>query len=202
MVLKELLIATNNPGKMLEIRSLLGRLKVKLLTPADLDLNLTIEEDGTTYVENASRKAAAFTHASGRISLADDSGLEVAALGGEPGLLSARYAPMPHPADVDRRRYLLQRLEGKPLPWTACFRATVAITTPAGEIHTFDGSCEGMIIPEERGENGFGYDPIFLVGGVEKTMAELSLEEKNHLSHRARAIHNALPLLERIFKCE
>jgi XTP/dITP diphosphohydrolase len=197
--MKRLLIATNNPGKVLEIKDLLAGLDLTLLTPADLGLNLDVPENGLTYAENAARKAVAFAQASGLPSLADDSGLEVDALGGKPGLHSNRFGPQPA-TDATRRRYLLEQLQNKPRPWRARFRATVAIAVPGRELKIVAGECEGEIVPEERGESGFGYDPIFLFPDLGRTMAELGLEEKNRLSHRARAVLNCIPILEEILK--
>jgi XTP/dITP diphosphohydrolase len=197
--MKQLLIATNNPGKVLEIKDLLAGLDLTLLTPADLGFNLDVPEDGLTYAENAAKKAVAFAQASGLPSLADDSGLEVDALGGKPGLHSNRFGPQPA-TDATRRRYLLEQLQNKPRPWRARFCATVAIAVPGREVKIVAGECEGEIIPEERGENGFGYDPIFLFPDLGRTMAELGLEEKNRLSHRARAVLNCIPILEEILK--
>lgn len=193
-----LLIATNNKGKVREIRALLSPLPLELLTPDDLGLDLSVNEDGRTYAENASKKAVAFATASGMISLADDSGLEVEALRGEPGLYSARYVPRDGATDADRRAFLLQRLLGKPRPWTARFCAAVAIAVPGKGVQSAEGECRGEIIPEERGSGGFGYDPIFLVAPTGHTMAELEMDEKNRLSHRARAILKARVILERI----
>ena len=197
--MKQLLIATNNPGKVLEIKDLLAGLDLTLLTPADLGFNLDVPEDGLTYAENAAKKAVAFAQASGLPSLADDSGLEVDALGGKPGLHSNRFGPQPA-TDATRRRYLLEQLQNKPRPWRARFCATVAIAVPGREVKIVAGECEGEIIPEERGENGFGYDPIFLFPDLGRTMAELGLEEKNRLSNRARAVLNCIPILEEILK--
>jgi XTP/dITP diphosphohydrolase len=158
-----------------------------------------VEEDGSTYAENASKKALAFARASGLISLADDSGLEVDALGGAPGLYSARYSPKPGAKDADRRAYLLENLRNQPRPWMARFHATIAIATPLGEVQLVDGNCPGEIIPGERGTGGFGYDPIFYLAELGKTMAELPSEEKNRLSHRGRAARAARPILLRLF---
>lgn len=196
--MNKLLVATNNKGKVEEIRALLGDLQIQLVTPAGINLNLEVKEDGRTYAENASKKAIAFARASGLISLADDSGLEVDALDGAPGLYSARYSPKPGAKDADRRAYLLQNLKDKPRPWTARFRATIAIAIPGKDVLLAEGTCEGEIIPEERGTGGFGYDPIFFIPELGRTMAELSMDEKNRLSHRARAVMNAKPILEKI----
>ncbi|MEW6031103.1 MAG: RdgB/HAM1 family non-canonical purine NTP pyrophosphatase [Chloroflexota bacterium] len=195
---KQLLIATNNRGKVIEIQALLADMDCELVTPSQINLNLDVEEDGGTYAENATKKAVAFARASGLVSLADDSGLEVDALNGAPGLHSARYSLMQRASDTDRRAYLLHNLRGKPRPWTARFRATVAIATPRGDVELAEGICPGEIVPEERGTGGFGYDPIFLLQEMGLTMAELSMDEKNRLSHRARAVQAARPILIRL----
>jgi XTP/dITP diphosphohydrolase len=198
--MNKLLIATNNKGKVKELQELLKDTGLELVTPAQINLQLDVLEDGYTYAENATKKATAFAKASGMISLADDSGLEVDALGGAPGLYSARYSPKPNATDADRRVYLLQNLQGKPRPWTAHFHATIAIATPNGDVHLTEGICEGEIIPEERGTGGFGYDPIFLLSELGKTTAELSMDEKNRLSHRARAVMKAKAILVEMSK--
>ncbi len=195
--MSRLLIATNNKGKVLEIKDILADLGLTLLTPADLGLSLEVPEDGHTYAENAARKAAAFAAASGLPSLADDSGLEVDALDGRPGLHSNRFGPQPS-TEAGRRRYLLEQLQGKPRPWTARFRATIAVALPGVEVRFASGECEGEIIPVERGTGGFGYDPLFLLPDLGKTMAELDAKDKNRLSHRARALQNAIPILKEI----
>jgi XTP/dITP diphosphohydrolase len=192
----KLLIATNNPGKMREIRSLLDWPELELVMPADLGLDLNVPETGSSYAENAEIKGRAFAKASGMLSLADDSGLEVDALDGLPGLHSARFIERPEATDEDRRRRLLERLKGYPPPWRAQFRCVVAVVTPRGEVELAEGLCEGEIVPYERGLNGFGYDPVFLIPQVGKTMAELSMDEKNQLSHRARAVKAAKPILK------
>jgi XTP/dITP diphosphohydrolase len=190
-----LLIASSNKGKLVEIMDLLQDVPLQAILPADMGVMLDIEENGATYAENAAKKALAYCSASGLVTLADDSGLEVEALGGKPGLYSARFSGKSGATDADRRKYLLEQLHGLPRPWPAAFRSTVVIALPDGRTFTMDGECRGEIIPEERGSNGFGYDPIFLVEGMDRTMAELSLEEKNRLSHRARAILAARPVL-------
>lgn len=198
--MSKLLLATNNQGKLVEIRALLNDLEASLVTPAQIGLDLNVEETGDTYAENAARKAIAFAQASGLLTLADDSGLEVDTLDGLPGIRSARFAPQPGATDADRRAYLLERLQGQSRPWTAHFHCTVALVQPEGpnwenKIQFAEGNCPGEIIPEERGQNGFGYDPIFLLPGLSLTMAQLTMEEKNRLSHRARAIQAAKPIL-------
>jgi XTP/dITP diphosphohydrolase len=193
--MRNLLIATNNIGKVDEIKALLRNLDLSLITPSDLGISLEVSEDGQTYAENATKKALTFAQASGLIAIGDDSGLEVDALGGQPGLRSHRFYPIPNASDADRRKYLLKRLDGKTRPWTARFRATIAVASPSGEVKLATGECEGEIIPEERGSNGFGYDPIFFIPDIGRTMAELEMDEKNRLSHRARAIQNSIPIL-------
>ena len=194
-----LLLATNNKGKLRELRAILDGLPIELVTPADIGLDLDVSEDGSTYAENAAKKALAFQRASGLTCLADDSGLEVDALDGAPGLYSARYSSKPGATDSDRRAYLLQNLNGKPRPWVARFRATVAIASPDGRVQIAEGICPGEIVPEERGTGGFGYDPIFLLPELGLTIAELPEETKNRLSHRARAVQAALPILMKLF---
>ncbi|HTX79123.1 MAG TPA: RdgB/HAM1 family non-canonical purine NTP pyrophosphatase [Longilinea sp.] len=196
--MKPLLLATNNPGKVKEMRALLAALPAPLVLPADLGLKLDVVENGSTYAENAALKAGAFSQASGMITLADDSGLEVDTLDGLPGLHSHRLLPNPDASDADRRKRLLELLSGKPFPWRAHFHCTVAIVVPADKIEYAEGNCPGEIIPRERGSNGFGYDPIFLLAGMDKTMAELTMNEKNRLSHRALAVQAAIPLLKQL----
>ena len=243
------LIATNNQGKVKELQELLKDLNIELITPSQINLDLDVLEDGSTYAENAAKKALAFAQASNLISLADDSGLEVDALNGEPGLYSARYGTLPPfsasqkmggaggGSDAERRKYLLSKLQDTPRPWTARFHAAIAIAIPAShvtlpkgnrddvsdsegslpltseilrsllhsslrvkneEVYLANGICPGEIIPAERGTGGFGYDPIFLLPELGKTMAELSMDEKNRLSHRARAVMKARRILEKL----
>lgn len=193
--LPRLLLASTNPGKLLELHDLLQGAPLSLVSPQQLGLDLLVSEEGSSYAENAALKAQAFAHASGLNSLADDSGLEVDVLGGAPGLRSHRFAPQPEASDADRRAYLLEQLQGLPRPWRARFFCAVAVAVPGGPVHLAEGECPGEIIPEERGEQGFGYDPIFLVDGLGRTMAELNLSTKNRVSHRARAVRAALPFL-------
>ena len=199
----KLLLASSNLGKLREIQALLDNLDVILQTPEQLDITIDVDEDGVTYAENAALKASAFAQASGLLTLADDSGLEVDVLGGLPGIHSARFSQLPHATDADRRNYLLDRLRGSPRPWSAQFHCTVALTNPGGDIYFANGECHGEIIPEERGRGGFGYDPIFLLSDLGRTMAELDMDEKNHLSHRARAVKASLPILTKLIReCE
>ena len=212
--MKKLLIATNNQGKVKELHELLQGMDIDLVTPSQIGLDLDVLEDGLTYAENATKKAVAFAQASNLISLADDSGLEVDALDGAPGLYSARYGSTNGEklSDADRRKYLLSKLQDQPRPWTARFHATIAIAMPKlwsptdllsdmqeQSLHLFVGICEGEIIPTERGTGGFGYDPIFFLPELGRTMSELSMDEKNRLSHRAKAVMNAKGILEMLF---
>ena len=198
--MQRLLVTTGNPGKLLEIKSLLDNLEITFLTPDMIGIDLHVDENGSTYEENASIKASVFAKESGMVTLADDSGLEVDVLGGLPGIRSARFSPLPNASDADRRAYLLDLLQSHPRPWSAHFHCTIAIAAPDERISYAQGNCPGIIIPEQRGTNGFGYDPIFLIPEIGLTMAELSMSEKNRLSHRARAVKAALPILLTILR--
>lgn len=193
--MSKLLLASNNRGKLVEIQTLLDDLEFELVIPSQIGLDLEVEESGLTYAENAALKGQAFASASGLLTLADDSGLEVDALNGAPGIYSARYSSKPGATDADRRAYLLEQLTSCPQPWSARFRCVIALATPAGEVSFAEGICPGEIIPEERGQNGFGYDPIFFLPELGLTMAQLELDKKNTLSHRARALQAAKPLI-------
>ena len=194
----KLLLGTNNPGKIREIRSLLDGLKLEVLTPIDLGIELAVRETGNSYQENAVIKAQTFAQATKLWSLADDSGLEVEVLNGAPGLYSSRYAGKPGATDADRRKILLQNLAGVPRPWKAAFRCTVALCSPDGRIFIKEGTCPGEIISEERGEGGFGYDPVFQLAESDSTMAELTPEVKNQLSHRGQAVRLVIPYLKEL----
>jgi XTP/dITP diphosphohydrolase len=195
-----LLLATENPGKIEEMEDLLEGMDIQVVTPATLGINLNVTEDGQTYAENAAKKALAHAAASQLVALGDDSGLEVDALGGAPGLRSHRFAPWESATDADRRLYLLERLKEIPHPpelpgWPARFRCTVAIAAPDGEVRYAEGVCPGLIIPEERGMTGFGYDPVFYIPEYGQTMAELGMGIKNQISHRGRALRAAIPII-------
>ncbi len=191
-----LLIATTNPGKIKEIRSILANIPAHLVTPAEIGLALDVDESGSSYRENAEIKALAFSHASQLPVLSDDTGLEVAALSGLPGIHSARFVNSPHASDGDRRKLLLEKLSAYPRPWKARFVCVATLVIPGNSPISMEGECMGEIIPEERGEYGFGYDPLFLVQGTQKTMAELTLPEKNSISHRAKAVQALIPFLQ------
>lgn len=161
-------------------------------------ITLEVEETGTSFLENAVLKARRYAQVSGFLTLADDSGLEVDILGGEPGVRSSRYAG-PGASDADRVQVLLEKL--RDVPWEqrrARFRCVVAIATPDGQVQTAEGECSGIIAFEPRGTHGFGYDPVFYMPEFDATMAELPPEVKNQVSHRARAVRAARPLLEEI----
>jgi len=169
-----------------------------LVTPSELGITDTVNEVGKSLEENARLKATVFAGKSRLLSLADDSGLEVDALGGEPGPLSARYAGE-GASDKDRVNYLLSRLNG--VPWekrSARFRCVIVIATFGGEVEVCSGECKGFITFEPRGEEGFGYDPVFYLPELDKTMAELPPEVKNQVSHRGQAARKAYQLLERL----
>ena len=194
----KLLLATNNQAKVREYRSLLQNLPFELATPEGIGITTVVDEAGESLEENARLKATVLAAESQLPALADDSGLEVNALGGEPGRLSARYAGE-NASDRDRVNYLLSRL--KDVPWqkrSACFRCVIAIATPDGEAEFRSGECRGFITFEPRGKQGFGYDPIFYLPELDKTMAELPLEIKNQVSHRGQAAREAYQVLERL----
>jgi XTP/dITP diphosphohydrolase len=192
-----LLITTTNPGKLLELRDLFRLPGLELVDPVQVGLDLEVEETGADYAANARLKAAAFAGASGLWALGDDTGLEVEALGGEPGVRSARIVG-PRASDAERQAALLRRLANLPRPWAARFRCCLALSSPQGAVETGQGEVRGEIVPEPRGEGGFGYDPLFLVEDTGQTMAELDLETKNRISHRARAAQDLRPRLVRL----
>jgi XTP/dITP diphosphohydrolase len=191
----KLLVATNNRGKLREYARLLGELPFELVTLSDVGIEAEVEETGSTMEENAVSKAVAYSEMSGLVTLADDSGLEVDALNGEPGVRSRRYAG-DNASDEERNRYLLSKLST--VPWEkrgARFRCVIAVATPEGSVQTCEGTCEGLISLDARGEGGFGYDPVFYLPELDRRMAELTLDEKNNVSHRARAAHKAREIL-------
>ena len=197
-MVNKLLLATNNDAKVREYRRLLQALPLELVTLAEQGITTVVGEVGESLEENARLKAVALAAEGHLVALADDSGLEVDVLGGEPGRLSARYAGE-GASDKDRIDYLLARLKG--VPWgkrTAQFRCVIAIATPDGRVEFCSGECQGIITLEPRGEEGFGYDPIFYLPELDKTMAELSLETKNRVSHRGQAAREVSPVLARL----
>ena len=196
----KLLLATTNKGKIKEYRRLLEGLELDIVSPDQLDLDINVEEGEISLEENARIKALAYAEASGLLALADDSGLWVDALGGEPGVRSSRYAGE-DADDAERVRYLLSRIEDvKPEERTARFKCAIAIARPDGRVQLCHGECEGTITMEPKGNGGFGYDPIFYVPEYNKTMAELTAEEKNSISHRARTVRQARNVLHDIIR--
>ena len=194
----KLLLATNNKAKMREYKSLLQGLPYEVVTLAEQGITTVVDETGESLEENARLKATALAAESQLLSLADDSGLEVDALGGEPGPLSARYAGE-GASDIERINYLLARLKDVPEEKrTARFRCVIAIATPDEEVKICSGECRGFITLAPRGEQGFGYDPVFYLPELGKTMAELPLELKNQVSHRGQAARKARELLKKL----
>ena len=180
---RKLVIGTGNTGKLREYRELLAGSGLELIA-----FDSEVDEVGETYAENARLKAETAAARSGLPALGDDSGVEVEALDGFPGIRSARLGP----TQEERTRELLMRLEGKPRPWSARFMCVVALADPGHATQFFEGECRGEIVPEWRGEAGFGYDPVFLVPGTGKTFGEMAPEEKRLYSHRARAVRALL----------
>jgi XTP/dITP diphosphohydrolase len=196
--MSKLLLATNNQGKVREYQNLLGGICFELVTPAQQNIKLDVEETGGTFEENARLKAVAFAKAGGLLTLADDSGLEVDALNGEPGIRSSRYAGE-SATDADRVNYLLAKLRDVPLEKrTAHFCCVIAIAWPDGRVEFCQGRCQGIITFSPQGEEGFGYDPVFYFPELKKTMAELPMDIKNQVSHRARAAQEACKILKTI----
>lgn len=194
---RTLLIATHNPGKRRELSALLADLPVRLVDLLELGITEVVEEIHGRMEENARRKALTYCARSGLWTLADDSGLEIDALGGAPGVQSARFAG-PEADDSVRIRKVLDLMVGIPWPQrTARFRCVIALTRPGEEPVLVEGRLEGYIALEPRGTYGFGYDPIFYIPELGKTMAELPMEEKNRISHRARAARKVREILMR-----
>ena len=199
----KLLLATHNLGKIAEYRALLADLPVQIVSLQEAGITLDVEETGVTFAENAILKARSYAALSGLWTWADDSGLEVDALGGAPGVYSARYAG--HGAsDADRWRKLLADLaalpNADPTAWTARFRCVVALVGPDDSVHTTEGTLEGRIVPQPQGTNGFGYDPVFLVPEKGQTLAQLPADYKNLISHRGQAAARARIVLGELLK--
>jgi len=195
-----LLLATNNRGKARELKALLRELPMELVLPGELGITTEVVEVGSSLEENAALKATVLAKESRLLALADDSGLEVDALRGEPGPLSARYAGE-GASDKERVDYLLAKLKGVPREKrTARFRCVIAIATPEGKLELCFGECQGLITFGPKGEGGFGYDPVFYFPGLDKTMAELPLDIKNTVSHRGAAAREAVEYLRRRYK--
>lgn len=183
----DIVVATNNKGKLAEIKKILAGHNV--LSQNDVGAFVDVDETGTTYEENALLKAQAVREYTDKIIIADDSGLEVDVLGGEPGLYSARYAGEGTTPDQGMDK-LLDKLAGYSFEEkTARFVSCITLLMPDGTVHTFRGECEGFITSEKRGDHGFGFDPLFWVESYGKTFAEISDEEKNRISHRYKALN-------------
>lgn len=192
----ELIVATRNQGKLKEIRALLAPLQIVVRGLADFPDLPEVVEDGLTFAANAEKKAATIARLTGRLTLADDSGLEVAALGGAPGIYSARYAGAAADDVANNRKLLAAMAEIAPAQRAAAFVCVMALCAPDGSCRTFTGRLEGEIIGEARGTEGFGYDPLFVVAGHDRTLAEIPLDEKNRISHRAQALAQAVAVLQ------
>jgi XTP/dITP diphosphohydrolase len=197
----ELLIATRNPGKVREVESLLGAYPLHLRSLSEFAATSDVEETGTTFAENAAIKARGYAAQTGCWTLADDSGLEVDALGGAPGVYSARYGGAGL-SDAARIELLLEALSSTDeIERRARFISVIAIADTKGNlVELFTGSCEGRIAHKPRGSGGFGYDPVFVPEGYEKSFGELPSEIKQSISHRARALKAALPFLLEHFR--
>ncbi|MBI2965656.1 MAG: RdgB/HAM1 family non-canonical purine NTP pyrophosphatase [Chloroflexi bacterium] len=196
-----LVIATRNPGKLREFQRLLAGLQAKILSLDEAGVSITVEETGNSYEQNATLKAAGYARESRQITVADDSGVEVDALGGAPGVRSATYTG-PGQSDAQRTQRLLELVAGVPARLrTARYRAVLAIARPGRGpegVTLFRGTCDGVLADAPRGNNGFGYDPIFLVPSLGRTMAELSDLEKDAISHRGNAARAALSYLKEL----
>ncbi|TSA54312.1 MAG: XTP/dITP diphosphatase [Dehalococcoidia bacterium] len=193
-----LLLATTNKGKAAEYRDLFKGLDFELVTLDQAGISREADESYNTFEENARHKAAFYAELGGLLTLADDSGLEVDALNGEPGVRSSRYAG-DNATDADRVDFLLNKLKDIPQQKRrARFRCVIAVARPGGPVETVEGVCDGYIAMEPRGRNGFGYDPVFYLPEYGRTIAELPPEIKNHVSHRGRAAVKARRLLENL----
>ncbi|NLT94088.1 MAG: XTP/dITP diphosphatase [Clostridia bacterium] len=196
---RKLIVATNNKGKLQEFAKLLQPLNVKVYSLKDFPQIGEIEENGRTFIENALIKAKTVHQITGMVSLADDSGLEVDYLKGLPGVYSARFAGEPKDDKANNGK-LIAMLEGVPLEKrTARFKCAIAIVDKDGKEYFAEGSCEGLILEEEIGEGGFGYDPLFYLPQYKKTFAQLDMETKNRVSHRGKATEKAMGILRKIF---
>lgn len=188
----EIVLATKNLGKVRELEKMLNLPGLKVLSLADYPNMPEVIEDGDTFTENAIKKAKEVAEFTKKVALADDSGLEVDYLNGAPGVHSARYAGV-NKSDEENNKKLIRNLEGVPQDKrTGRFKCVIAIATPEGEIKTTEGTCEGLIGYVEKGDQGFGYDPLFIVPEYDKTFAELDIEIKNQISHRGKALMKAI----------
>lgn len=194
--LPRLLLGTTSQGKIRELRALLADLPAEVVVPADIGLSIDPEEGETSFVANAMLKARAYRRASGLLTLAEDAGFEVDAMNGEPGVISARWGGTDYTV---KNQLILDRVAGLPDEQRGCrYVAVIAIATPDGHLYRRTGTCEGRVAHQPAGTGGFGYDPIFYVPELGRTMAELDGPEKDAISHRGRAVRKALPLLHRL----
>jgi len=195
----KLLLATNNQAKVREYARLLKGIPYRIVSLKDIDISEQVEETGASFEENAVLKAERYAQLSGLITMADDSGLEVDALNGEPGVRSARYAGE-DASDAERIDFLLNKLAG--IPWdkrNAQFRCVIAIARPDGKVQTCQGQCRGVLTFAPLGDKGFGYDPIFYLPELHRTMAELPMSRKNAVSHRGKAADEARKILSDLY---
>ncbi|GBD28261.1 Non-canonical purine NTP pyrophosphatase [bacterium HR31] len=193
--MKRIVLATRNEAKSAELQRMLADLPLEVRTLRDYPHVPPLPEEGETYEANARSKALAVARWLNEVALADDSGLEVDYLEGQPGTRSARFLGN-DATDEDRNREILRRLEGVPPEnRTARYRAVVAVAFPDGRVYTFEGTCEGAIALEPRGTGGFGYDPIFYLPELDRTVAELNPQEKDLISHRGQAVRKAREFL-------
>ena len=190
-----LLIASNSQHKIREIRQILAPYYPDIQGLREAGLDIEVVEDGNSFAENAWKKASQVSQATGFAALADDSGLCVDALDGAPGIYSARFSGV-HGADQANNRLLLARLAGKPRPWTAHYACAIALCRPGLPPIQVEAYCQGEILPEYRGNGGFGYDPLFLPAGCTETFAQMDAAQKNRISHRAKALALLLQALE------
>jgi XTP/dITP diphosphohydrolase len=196
----EVIIATKNQGKVKEFESLFSPKGVAVKSLLDFPEAIDVEETGITFQENAILKAEAIAKQFDKMVIADDSGLCIDALNGEPGVYSARYAGNEKNDEANIKK-VLEKMQGIPLPErTAHFHCALAIAVPGHETMVVEGTCEGLITEEKQGTHGFGYDPIFYVPSLKKTMAQMEKEEKNKISHRANALKQLGPIIGEIFK--
>ena len=191
----KIILASNNKNKLREFKELVAGMDVELVGQREAGCDFEVDETGETFEENAFLKAEAVTRATGFTAIADDSGLVVDALNGEPGVYSARYGLGHEARDAERYTYLLNQL-GAETQRSARFVCCICCTMPDGTVLKTRGECEGEILFAPRGENGFGYDPIFRPLGQEKSMAELTAEEKNAISHRGRALREFMKIFK------
>ena len=195
-----MILASNNAHKVTEFQAILADFGEQTIPQREAGCDFEVEETGTTFEENAYLKAIAVTRATGQPAIADDSGLEVDALGGEPGVYSARYTGNHEDTDEDRNNYLLKKLGDTPMEQrTARFVSCICLTFPNGDVLRARGTMEGKILFAARGQNGFGYDPLFQTDGYDRSNGELSPEEKNAISHRGKALRKIKDELEKYY---